>query len=275
MREFIGKLHNKGIYVIGRITVFQDPFYAQKYPHIAVQKESDKSVWSDYKGLHFIDPGARQAWEYTSLISQEAYAIGFDELNYDYIRFPSDGNMADIYFPISEEAIQADPDFGKAVVLRDFFAYLQKSLEGTDAVLSADLFGMTTTNEDDLNIGQVLEYATPYFDYIAPMVYPSHFPSGFNNWDNPNNHVYEVIKYSMDSAVEKLERASTTPLKLRPWLQDFNYGGYYGPVEVRAQIQAVYDAGLTSWMLWDPANTYTQDALYPYADALSTSTSSR
>lgn len=264
MREFIGKLHDNDVYVIGRITVFQDPYYARNNPEIAVLKESDKSVWEDYKGLSFIDPSARQAWEYITALSREAYKIGFDELNYDYIRFPSDGNMQDIYFPISESRVSSDPDYGKAKVLKDFFAYLEREVgSSTNAVLSADLFGMTTTNKDDLNIGQVLEYAEPHFDYIAPMVYPSHFPDGFNNWKDPNKHVYEVIKYSMESGVSKLINASSSPQKLRPWLQDFSYGGHYGPVEVRAQIQAVYDAGLTSWMLWDPANTYTHEALLP------------
>lgn len=261
MREFIGTLHDKGIYVIGRITVFQDPYYAQKYPHLAVQKESDRSVWEDYKGLNFIDPGAKEAWDHIVRISKESYDIGFDELNYDYIRYPSDGNMRDIYFPITETEVNADPDFGKAKVLRNFFAYLNSEMRDTGAVLSADLFGMTTTNRDDLNIGQILEYAAPYFDYLAPMVYPSHYPRGFNGWQNPNEHVYDIVKFSMDRGVEKLIAASSSPLKLRPWLQDFNYGGTYGAVEVRAQIQATYDAGLTSWMLWDSANTYTREAL--------------
>ncbi|MEX0933951.1 MAG: putative glycoside hydrolase [Candidatus Paceibacterota bacterium] len=261
MKEFIGTLHKKNIYVIGRITVFQDPYYAKKYPEQAIQKESDKSVWEDYKGLSFIDPSAQEAWRYIVALSHEAYKIGFDELNYDYIRFPSDGNMKDIYFPLSEEQINADPNFGKADILRNFFKYLKREMEETDAVLSADLFGMTMTTPNDLNIGQILEYAEPYFDYIAPMVYPSHFPKDFNGWADPNQHVYDVIKYSMSKGVDKMLAASSTPLKLRPWLQDFNYGGYYGADEVRAQIQAVYDTGLTSWMLWSPSNVYTKDAL--------------
>jgi len=130
-----------------------------------------------------------------------------------------------------------------------------------DVVLSADLFGMVTTNSDDLNIGQILEYAAPYFDYISPMVYPSHYPRGFNGWQNPNNYPYEVVNFSMSKAVEKLVNASTSPLKLRPWLQDFDYGGDYDIPEVKAQIQATYDAGLTSWMLWSASNRYTRGAL--------------
>ena len=259
MREFIASLHAKGIYVIGRITVFQDPQMANARPDLAVQKK-DKTVWKDFKGLSFIDVGASEFWDYIVALGVSSYKAGFDELNFDYIRFPSDGNMNDIYYPLSEERLLADPDFGKAHVLEEFFSYLKDHLAGTGVVISADLFGMTTTNTDDLNIGQVLERALPYFDYIAPMVYPSHYPKTFLNLQNPAAHPYEVVKFSLDSAVT---RASTTSQKIRPWLQDFDLGAVYTKEMVRAQIQATYDAGLTSWMLWDAANTYTKEALLP------------
>lgn len=266
-REFIALLHNKGIYVIGRITVFQDPFLAEARPDLAVKKASDtNTLWKDYKGIEYIDPGAKEGWEYIASLARASYELGFDELNFDYIRFPSDGNMRDIYYPFSETRILADTSLGKAEVLRDFFRFLSGSLSDIrekGAMLSADLFGMTTTNTDDLNIGQILEYAEPSFDYLAPMVYPSHYPTGFHGFVNPNSHAYEVVKYSMDSAVTRLLAASSTPNKLRPWLQDFDYGAVYDAAKVREQIQAVYDAGLSSWMLWDPSNTYTREALLP------------
>ena len=262
MKEFIGLLHEKGIYVIGRITVFQDPYFTKKRPDLAVKKESDKTlVWKDYKGISFIDAGAREFWDYIVELSKESYLIGFDELNYDYLRFPSDGDMYDIFYPFSEEVVVADPFFGKAKVIRDFSKYLYDELAGSDAVLSADLFGMSMTNSDDLNIGQVLEYLAPYFDYIAPMVYPSHYPRGFIGYQDVNKYPYEIVKFSMDKGVERLLAASSTPNKLRPWLQDNDYPVPYTPEMVRAQIQATYDAGLNSWMLWDAANTYTRGAL--------------
>ena len=262
VREFIKLLHDKGIYVMGRISVFQDPYYVSKYPEFAVIRESDGEVWGDYKGISWLDAGSKQVWDYTVAIAKEAYANGFDELNFDYIRFPSDGNMNDIAYPFSEEKVLADPNYGKAEVMRDFFKYLAGEMKDTGVVLSADMFGMVTTNPDDLNIGQVLEYAEPYFDYIAPMTYPSHYPNGFNGWLNPNKEVYGVVKYSMDEAVRRMNEASSTPSKIRPWLQDFDYGGNYDIAEVRAQIQAVYDSGLTSWMLWAPSNVYTRGALF-------------
>ena len=276
MREFIEHLHEKDIYVIGRVTVFQDPFYATAHPDQAVQKLSVQGeVWTDYKGISFVDVGAEEYWEYIVDLSKASYKEGFDEINYDYIRFPSDGNMQDTYYPFSEERVNLDWKLGKAKVLEEFFSYLYEEMKDTDVVLSADLFGMTMTNSDDLNIGQILEYAAPYFDYISPMVYPSHYPSGFIGYQKVNDYPYEIVKYSMDEGVRRLneyQNATTTPdvgrgreniepLQLRPWLQDNDYPVHYTPQMVRAQIQATYDAGLTSWMLWDAGNTYTKAAL--------------
>ncbi|MDP2705052.1 MAG: putative glycoside hydrolase [Patescibacteria group bacterium] len=259
MREFIASLHEKEIYVIGRISVFQDPVMTKLRPDLSVQK-NDRTVWKDYKGLSFIDVSAREYWDYIVALGILSYKAGFDELNFDYIRFPSDGNMSDIYYPWSEQMIVSDPEFGKAHALEAFFSYLKEKLSGTGAILSADLFGMTATNYDDLNIGQVLEYTLPFFDFVAPMVYPSHYPKTFLGFSNPSEKPYEVVRYSLDSAVK---RASTTPEKIRPWLQDFDLGAVYTKEMVRAQIQATYDAGLDSWMLWDAANTYTPGSALP------------
>lgn len=264
MPELIKELHESGIYVIGRITVFQDLSMAKRHPELAVKTNSNRSVvWRDRKGMAYIDPGAEEHWKSTVSLAEESYKIGFDELNFDYIRFPSDGNMADIYFPYSEEIVKADKKMGKARVVKSFFEYLHEQLSVKNIPTSGDLFGMTTTNTDDLNIGQILEYATDNFDFVAPMVYPSHYPSGFNGWADVNAHPYDIVKFSMDKAVERMKVATTSPLKLRPWLQDNDYPVHYTAEMVRAQIKATYDSGLTSWMLWDAANTYTRGALLP------------
>jgi hypothetical protein len=287
MKGFVEYLHSKNIYVIGRVTVFQDPLYTKFKPEHAVKRKSDGGVWKDGKGLAFIDVGARGAWDYPLSIAKASYDIGFDEINFDYIRFPSDGNMKDIDFTHTGSSPAGE---SKREMLRQFFEYLDKNLADTKMVTSADIFGMTTTNTDDLGIGQVLENALLYFDYVAPMVYPSHYPSKFNGWPDPNKVPYEIIKFSMDSAVVRAEllkrevvakmytttASSTEKIKtatyneriekrlgkkqLRPWLQDFDYPVKYTPEMVRAQIQATYDTGLTSWMMWDPANTYTRSA---------------
>lgn len=256
VREFINELHKKNIYVIGRVAVFQDPYMVKTRPDLAVKTKDGKSVWKDHKGISWIDAGAKEHWDYTIAIAKESYKAGFDEINFDYIRFPSDGNMRDISYPFSEGK-------DKSEVIREFFEYLHKNLQGTGMVTSADLFGMVTTNKDDLNIGQVLEKAFPYFDFIAPMVYPSHYPTNFNGYKNPAAKPYEIIQISMSKAVERAKLATTSPLKLRPWLQDFDLGADYTADMVRAQIKATYDVGLTSWMMWDPSNKYTKDAFLP------------
>ncbi len=285
MKRLVEDFHKDGIYVIGRITVFQDPLYARRHPDEAVQSKSKNAPWSDYKGLHFIDVGSKKFWKYIVKLSHEAHQkYLFDELNFDYIRYPSDGPMKDAKYTLSDYNNRAEE-------LERFFRYLNYHVKVPDKaghipVISADLFGMVTTNYDDLTIGQVLERALPYFDYIAPMVYPSHYPKSFLGLGNPNKYAYKVVNYCMQKAVERTVATSTkisglsfspisttTPTlykkpsydknKLRPWLQDFDYGGIYDAKKVREQIQAVYDAGLNSWMLWDPANIYTKEALLP------------
>jgi hypothetical protein len=233
---------------------------------LAVKRASDGGVWKDNKGISFVDVGAKEHWDYIIELAKESHRLGFDEINFDYIRYPSDGNMKDIAFTHSDGN-------NKSESLRKFFEYLDTQLQDTGIVTSADLFGMTTTNYDDLNIGQVLEKALPYFDYVAPMVYPSHYPNTFNGWADPDDYPYELIHFVMKSAVDRaetLKNATSTPQhirervgkhQLRTWIQDFDYGGDYGPTEVRAQINASVDAGVPDWMLWAPSNKYTRDAL--------------
>ena len=276
MKEFLQTLKDKNIYTIARVTVFQDPHFTKLHPELAVQSASTKSPWKDRKGLSFLDVGGKATWDYVISIAKESYDIGFDEINFDYIRYPSDGNMKDTVFTLSSGT--------KSDQLEKFFSYLHEKTKEIGVVTSADLFGMTTTNTDDLNIGQVLEKALPYFDYVAPMVYPSHYPNGFNNWKNPNDHVYDLIHFVMKSGGDRAvatstviwtigseKMASTTPQlftkesyprsKLRTWIQDFDYGGNYDVAEVKAQIQASNDVGVTSWMIWSPSNRYTAGAL--------------
>lgn len=292
MASFIERLHEKGIYVIGRITVFQDPFYSAQYPAQAVQSVSRPGEpWEDNKGLSFVDVSSKPFWDYIVQLSKESYAVGFDELNYDYVRYPSDGPMKDASY-VNEN---------KAEALEEFFKYLHAEVAPLGVAMSADLFGYVTVLSDDLGIGQQLERALPYFDYIAPMVYPSHYNSGFAGLSNPNNDPYKVVYTSMKKAAERTAATETSvrtldgkPIlkeevvparysesgelitatttrqvptgmytkesydvrKMRPWLQDFDYGKDYRPEDIEAQIQATYDAGLTSWFFWDPANKY-------------------
>ncbi len=278
MREFIQELHSKNIYAIARVTVFQDPHFTKLHPELAVKSIATGLPWKDKKGLSFLDVGGKGTWDYTVAIARDASSIGFDEINFDYIRFPSDGNMKDAKYTLSSGS--------KAEQLEKFFKYLSVEMKKSNIVTSGDIFGMTTTNTDDLNIGQVLERTLPYFDYVAPMVYPSHYPKNFNGWKNPNTVPYELTKFVMKRAVERAEATTTAVamldntkidfgtsskkilythvpqnrLKLRTWIQDFDYGGTYDIAEVKAEIKATYDVGLTSWMVWAPSNKYTVGA---------------
>lgn len=270
MKAFIERLHEKDIYVIGRITTFQNPLYTKMHPEQAVQSKKG-GVWKDHKGLAFVDVGATAYWESVVALAKESYEIGFDEINFDYIRYPSDGNMLDTDF------IKRDGKT-KQEMLEDFYKYLDTNIP-QEIVISADLFGMVTTNYDDLNIGQVLERALPYFDYIGPMVYPSHYPKGFNGWNDVNAVPYELMKYVMASAVKRTEATTTsipsmaytrigtsTPAvyskpaydkkKMRAWIQDFDYPVEYTPAMVEAQLRANAELGLHSYMVWDPGNKY-------------------
>ncbi|MCA9366487.1 hypothetical protein KC722_02805, partial [Candidatus Kaiserbacteria bacterium] len=293
-----------GLFIIGRITVFQDPFYTSRHPELAVKKADGVTVWKDYKGLSFIDVGSKPYWDHLVMLAVDSYNVGFDELNFDYVRYPSDGPMSDISFTQSQSYPDDDD---KQANLEAFFKYLNERLDdeslyaaykhentGRDTATpwtSADLFGMTTTNYDDLSIGQVQDRAAPYFDFIAPMVYPSHYPDSFLGLGDPNLYPYKVVNYAMQSGVDRMI-ASTTPMqgflhtpiyttnasgtkeftgryekpvytadKFRTWIQDFDYGGDYDAADVRAEIQASYDAGVNSWMIWASSNIYTRAAL--------------
>lgn len=252
MREFIAELHRNNIYAIARIAVFQDPDLVKKHPEWAVKRASDGAVWRDRKGIAWLEVKATPVWDYVTALAKESEKIGFDEINFDYIRFPSDGNMRDIAYTYYKPAEET-----KANAVKDFFRGLHERTKDLGVPVSVDLFGMASTNYDDLGIGQVLENALPYFDFVTLMVYPSHYPAGYHGYKNPATVPYEIVKYNMDIAVQRAIAASSSPAKLRPWIQDFNLGATYDAPMIRAQIQATYDAGLTSWMAWDPKNIYT------------------
>ncbi|HQF41194.1 MAG TPA: putative glycoside hydrolase [Candidatus Paceibacterota bacterium] len=255
LAEFVDYLHQKNYYVIGRISVFQDNLLSRQRPDLALKRLDNGALWTDRKGIAWLDVSAPEVWDYTIAVAKEAHRLGFDELNFDYIRFPSDGNTSNVAYPYSRLSVDT-----RAEALRKFFVYLNAKMKEIDAPISADVFGMVATNTDDLGIGQVLENAIPYFDYVAPMVYPSHYPPGFLNYKNPASVPYEIVKHSMGVAVTRVVAQGYSPLKLRPWLQDFDLGADYTAEMIKAQKRAVYDAGLTSWMMWDPANIYTVGA---------------
>lgn len=255
IRALTALLHKKNIYIIGRISVFQDPYLAKKKPEWAITRLSDGEIWKDRKGLSFLDPAKKEVHDYIVDIALNSYDQGFDELNFDYIRYPSDGNMKDINYHLK----QGETRSGN---LEKFFVYLNSEVKKVNNIpISADLFGLTTEARDDMGIGQLWEKAVPHFDFVSPMVYPSHYPAGTLGYKNPAAYPYEIIDHALESAVVRTKAINQDILKIRPWLQDFDMGATYTKEMVRAQIKATYDNGLNSWMLWDPSNKYTPSAL--------------
>ncbi len=274
VNDLVKKLHDQGIYVIGRIAVFEDPMLAQHRPNLAVydkSKTTDSSLpvlWQDSNGLSWVDPASKEVWDYNIEIAKDALSHGFDEINFDYVRFPTDGNMDDVAFPVW------DSNIPKHIIIKSFFKKLRESLP--DAKISADLFGQTTTNTDDMGIGQIFEDSLGYFDYVCPMIYPSHYAEGFIGYKNPADHPYQVITYSLNSALarqkvyakinEKLNPglARTALAKIRPWIQDFDLGALYDADMVKQEIKAVINSmgeDFDGYMLWNPSNYYTKEAI--------------
>ncbi|MBU4338017.1 putative glycoside hydrolase [Patescibacteria group bacterium] len=261
INTLIKKLHDENIYAIARVVVFQDPVLAGARPELAVKNKNTGGIWRDNLNLAWLDPSAPDVWDYVIKISQNAASRGFDEINFDYIRFPSDGYLGAMSFPF-----YGQKNVSKEEAIKEFFIYLRSNLKGVK--ISADLFGLTTSAKDDLGIGQVIEDAYQNFDAVSPMVYPSHYAKGFLGFAEPASHPYEVVRYAIESAAKKLEEYNKTEevfcpvaensgnVKIRPWIQAFNMGGIYDAAKIKIQIKASDEAGGAGWMLWNPANNY-------------------
>ena len=256
VQAFTALLRSKQIYSIARVVTFKDAFVPKYRPDLAAASSAG-GIWRDYNGVTWLNPYNREAWNYIVGIAKAAAAAGFDEIQFDYVRFPTDGPMDLLAYPGKDNR-------EKQQVIGDFLAYARKELRPYGVRVSADVFGLVTSLYDDLGIGQHLEEASAGVDVLSPMVYPSHYIPGNLNLPNPNAAPYETVHRSMLDAKGRWEKAGLTgQVTMRPWLQDFSWGYPYGPAEVRAQIQATYDAGYKEWLLWNAANDYTEAALKP------------
>jgi len=262
IEHMIDSLHKQGIYVIGRVAVFQDPFIVKIHPEWAVHNKTTGAVWRDSGGAYWVDPDNKDMWSYVAEIAKQAYAVGFDEINFDYVRFPSDG--------IGNAAFAKSASTTKETVITRFFSYIHDQLSPLGIPISADIFGQTTSDLGDMGIGQHFENVLPYFDYVDPMVYPSHYVDGFLNFAKPAEHPYAIVKYELGQAVDRTIAASSSPDKIRPWLQAFDLGAIYTPDMVHEQMQASADAGTQGWLLWNAGSVYNREFVMPFASASST-----
>jgi hypothetical protein len=248
--SLLATLQEHNIIPIARVVCFKDKSLAKKRPDLAIQSKKG-GMWADYKGLNYTNPYNHEVWEYLVEIAEDAARHGFREIQFDYVRFPTDG-------PISQ-AVYPGQYCSKVDCIAGFLAFAHQRLEKLGVWVSADVFGIVIEDtKDTLTIGQKYDKVAQNVDIVCPMVYPSHYTAGSYNLDNPNASPYELITAAMKQTTERL---AGTGAMGRPWLQDFTLGVKYGVPEVKAQIKAAEEQGYNEWILWDPSLTYTEGAL--------------
>lgn len=253
----IDAIHAAGGLAIARLVVFQDTWFAEAHPAEALQ-HTDGRLWRDRIGYAWLDAASPAVWRYAADLAHEAATLGFDEVNFDYIRFPSDGALGSIVFP------HWDRTTPRTEIVRRFAEFTDREVRQRGIRTSADIFGLSFYVGDGMGIGQHLETLASYFDVLAPMVYPSHYADGFEGFANPADHPYEVISRTLEKGIPRL--AALPPEKrpaVRPWLQDFNLGAVYDTTMVQAQQRAVAEHGGSGWMLWNPRGRYHVGARSP------------
>lgn len=249
------QLRERDVYSIARVAVFEDDILPRERPDLAATDSTTGGPWLNNAGQTWSDGYSREVWEYNTAIAKEAAEAGFDEIQFDYIRFPSDGPLDTLTYkeetyPTHEAALGA------------FLKYADEELEPTGVRIAADVFGLAAT-EDGAGVGQFMDKLAPHLDAVNPMTYPSHYPVGSFGYDAPNAQPYEMVRESMKDFEEDTKKVNPD-IEIRPWLQDFDLGDPpYGPEEIRAQMQAVYDSDETGWLLWSASNEYTEEALKP------------
>ena len=265
IQDVIQEFHDNDIYVIGRIVTFKDPTYAKRVPEIAYHK-ADGALWQDYSGNNWPNPYNQNSWNYPIELAKEAANLGFDEIQFDYIRFPSsEGKTKNIAFGFESEIKS------KADIINSFLMKVMEELKDFDVVVSADVFGITTKKAGDFeHIGQDFQAIAKIVDVICPMIYPSHYGFGEYGIKNPDTKPYNIVNAATNDAL-KLYSAVSGDVKLakiRPYLQDFTAtwlkkGNYilYDTQAVTDQLKACYDLEIYDFTLWDPSNKYAYEAL--------------
>lgn len=254
-REILDQLYEAGIYRIVRVAVMRDAAFAYEYPEVALRAPGG-AYWQDSIGSVWVDPASEHVAEYAISLGEELYELGFDEIQYDYVRFASDGAVSSIVYPVYDASVETKTD-----VMQRFFERVGGAMREQGIPVSFDVFGMTFESHYDYNIGQRLADVLPYTDWVSPMVYPSHYPDGFKGLSNPALYPYEIVKWSLDSGTDLMlgVYAGTEEelrARWRPWIQDFDIGAVYTAELIEAQIQASRDAGASGWLLWNARNVY-------------------
>lgn len=261
----MAELKSKGIYSIARIVVFKDDPLARNGASVgldvAVKDGVTGGLWIDGEDLGWVDPFRQETWDYNIELAKEAAQKGFDEIQFDYIRFPTDpsaGTSVD-----RTVFSQPNTEANRLEAVAGFLERAQAELKPLGVNISVDVFGYTCWRDDDMGIGQKIEVIGKYADFICPMVYPSTYSDGIPDYKDAVGHPYEIVYYSVKRAVERLQGM---PVKVRPWLQYFDdypwaSGRAYNEAEILTQKKASDDAGGCGWQLWDPFVKYARGGI--------------
>jgi hypothetical protein len=250
------------IYPIARIVVAKDPLLAERRPRWSVQ-HVDGGLWRDRIGSAWVDAYNDSVWIYAAQIAEEAVRLGFEEVQFDYVRFPDEPReaLALAIFPSRQRGES------QRAAVRSSVAMLKRRLDPLGVPVTFDIFGLTASaTSGDLGIGQVWEDFITVADVVLPMVYPSHYYPGAYGYQRPNAQPYAIVKNALREAIERT-RPHARAASIRPFLQAFTLGRRkprYTPHEIREQIRAAEELGIMSWVLWNPRSVYQRDALRPY-----------
>ncbi len=255
--ELLDQLKEQGIYTIARIVTFKDTPLAKSYPEFAVKTKSGE-IWQDQEEQSWTDPFLKPVWDYNIEMALEAAHMGFDEIQFDFVRFPTPSQTGQPYF--SQEVNKAT----RIAAITGFLSVARGQLKPLGVKMSAGAFGYTCWREDDTVIGQDIDRMGQYLDVLCPMLYPSTFGSGIPGYKHAISHPYEVVYLSATRAVNRLKPLGCA---VRPWIQDFPDYRFdkrvYGKEEIQAQIKGSFDSGSAGFMVWDPRVKYTSDAYAP------------
>jgi hypothetical protein len=248
VKRAVRDVHAHGDYLIGRVVTFEDPVLSEKRPWLAVHN-GDGTVWHNNAGLAWTNPYDRRVWAYNVDVAAAAARAGFDEIQFDYVRFPSDGDLSLIRYP----GLHPQP---MRWTIPAFLQYARHRLHPLGVNVSADVFGLSATR--DLGIGQLPRRVSAYVDAVYPMVYPSHYNPGEYGISRPDDSPGLVVSSSLTDFRRALEGRKT---RLTPWLQDFSLGRAYTLQDVRLQIAAAQAHHTNGFLLWNPEGVYTTAAL--------------
>ncbi|HEX2779482.1 MAG TPA: putative glycoside hydrolase [Gemmatimonadaceae bacterium] len=247
----IDTLHAHGIVVVARMVTFKDSVAARVNPQHTIRK-TDGSAWRDKQGLTWVDPYDPMIREYNIRVAEELARMGFDEIQFDYVRFPEP------YPSLPQQVFPDAKGISKPQALADFLGAACKRINASGARCTADIFGLVTTVRGPLEIGQEWEKISPPVDVVLPMTYPSHYPRGSFGVARPNAEPEKIQRVAISKAHDRdLALKITKPEHVRPWVQAFTLGAPpYGPAEIEAQKRGIYAAGYDGWVLWSPGSKY-------------------